>query len=103
VRVWSVETSEAHLEEVMSYVEEAWGYGSLADSEAGSFPMGTNNELSHPGDQWHPVHSDEGGDVSVPYVIKWHAVSDHLSRQTGSSPREPHFPQECRTTPSEHL
>ena len=78
--MWSVETSEAHLEEVMSYVEEAWGYGSLADSEAGSFPMGTNNELSHPGDQWHPVHSDEGGDVSVPYVIKWHAVSDHLSR-----------------------
>ena len=52
--MWSVETSEAHLEEVMSYVEEAWGYGSLADSEAGSFPMGTNNELSHPGDKGTP-------------------------------------------------
>ncbi|EOD22217.1 hypothetical protein EMIHUDRAFT_463681 [Emiliania huxleyi CCMP1516] len=62
----------------MSYVEEAWGYGSLADSEAGSFPMGTNNELSHPGDQWHPVHSDEGGDVSVPYVIKLLLLTEEL-------------------------
>lgn len=79
VRVWSVETSTRNLEEVGGYVERAWEYGRLA-GEATSFPMGTTNELSQPGDTWHPVHAEDTGECSVPYIIKWYMITDTFSK-----------------------
>ena len=80
IRVWSVETSTNHVEDVGTYIERAWEFGRLAGGESSSFPMGTTNELSDPGKQWHPMHTDDAGELAVPYIIKWYAVSDTFAR-----------------------
>ena len=50
IRVWSIETSREHLDEVAVYVERAWDFGRLGDQlgSVASFPMGTTNELTNP-------------------------------------------------------
>ena len=93
VRVWSLEPTADHLQEVASYVRTAWELGATArdaaDAEAEerwrggglAFPMGSTSAADRPGERWHPTHAEMSSDeVVVPYVVKWFAVSDVLVR-----------------------
>ena len=87
VRVWSVETTESHLQHVAQYVARAWDLGANAAEVtrqgngtvySREFPMGTTATADRPGDTWHPQHAEDTGELQVPYILKWYRVSDAL-------------------------
>ena len=84
VRVWSIETTRDHLQECAAYVKQSWELGGLAESadDGQPFPMGTTSSIEKPSDTWHPAHAEEGtgGEVAVPFILKWFPLNDLLLR-----------------------
>lgn len=85
VRIWSVETTASHHDEVAGYVARAWRIGAGAAEVArnqaqahAAYPMGTTATVDTPSDTWYPRHADDNGELQVPYIIKWYRICDQL-------------------------
>lgn len=80
VRIWSVETTPSNTRKVAEYVARAWELGRTAADVRDVYPMGTTATADRPGDTWHPVHAEDDGDLQIPYIIKWFALSNQLAQ-----------------------